>query len=203
MSNTYYCPKSQFTFTKEELDNEEWRPVMGFEGLYSVSNLGRIKRDARVQYQYNSKADRIVAVHYSERLRKHGRAAGYHHVVLSSRGGPLVGRQVHRLVLESFIGPRPEGKQCRHLNGNPDDNRLVNLTWGTPAENMMDRDRHGNTNRGEDHPQAILTEAIVRDIKTRYAAGGITQKELADEYGISRPYANQLIHGRKWSHVTL
>lgn len=52
-------------------------------------------------------------------------------------------RLVHRLVLETFVGPRPSGFECRHLNGNPIDNRLENLAWGTPEENLNDKIKHG------------------------------------------------------------
>ena len=52
-------------------------------------------------------------------------------------------RLVHRLVLEAFVGPRPEGMVARHLNGDPGDNRLENLAWGTQSENNYDKVRHG------------------------------------------------------------
>lgn len=49
---------------------------------------------------------------------------------------------VHRLVLEAFVGPRPDGMECRHLDGDPANNRLANLAWGSPVENASDRKRH-------------------------------------------------------------
>lgn len=51
-------------------------------------------------------------------------------------------RYVHHLVLETFVGPRPEGMEARHLNGDYSDNRLQNLAWGTKAQNMQDRIKH-------------------------------------------------------------
>ena len=57
-------------------------------------------------------------------------------------------RPIHALVMESFEGPRPSGAEIRHLNGNPLDNRLSNLRYGTKSENMLDAVRHGT------HPQA-------------------------------------------------
>lgn len=50
---------------------------------------------------------------------------------------------VHHLVLETFVGPRRNGMECRHLNGDPADNRLCNLAWGTREENVRDAIRHG------------------------------------------------------------
>lgn len=55
-------------------------------------------------------------------------------------------RTIHRLVLETYVGPCPEGMQCRHLNGNQFDNRFENLCWGTPSENVRDTIQHGTYN---------------------------------------------------------
>jgi hypothetical protein len=59
---------------------------------------------------------------------------------------------VHRLVLEAFVGPRPPGHLCRHLNGVPDDNRVENLAWGTPKENGEDAVRHREMKAERKHP---------------------------------------------------
>jgi len=69
------------------------------------------------------------------------------HSFATKKRGPVYQRfrrhYVHQLVLETFVGPRPEGRQCRHLNGNSLDNRLENLSWGTASEDNYDRVRHG------------------------------------------------------------
>jgi hypothetical protein len=58
---------------------------------------------------------------------------------------------VHSLVILAFVGPRPDGEQVRHLNGNPADNRLTNLAYGTQSQNQQDSLRHGT------HAQAAKT----------------------------------------------
>lgn len=73
------------------------------------------------------------------RLRPHQQHRGHCAVDL----GRKATRFVHRLVLEAFVGPCPEGQQCRHLDGNPLNNQLSNLAWGTPRENHADSVRHG------------------------------------------------------------
>ena len=67
------------------------------------------------------------------------------HVLVSLQSGYKVRTKklVHRLVLETFVGPCPDGMETRHLNGDPSDNRLANLAWGTPKENHTDKVRHG------------------------------------------------------------
>jgi hypothetical protein len=66
---------------------------------------------------------------------------GYQNVLLS-QGGRSKRVYVHRVVLEAFVGPCPEGMQACHCNGNPTDNRLENLRWDTPLENQADRYHH-------------------------------------------------------------
>ena len=104
---------------------ERWRDVVGWEGLYEVSNLGRVRRCG--------KPPRRTTV---------GRQ-GYP-VVSLNRPGMQCTRTVHALVLEAWHGPRPEGWGARHLNSNRLDPRASNLRWGTAQENAQDRLRRGS-----------------------------------------------------------
>ena len=105
---------------------ERWLPIPGWEGLYDVSSLGRVRSHYR--------GGRI--------LRPWPDADGYLRVSLS-RGGVQTIYRVHRLVLLAFAGPGEPGEEVRHLNGDATDNRADNLAWGTPAENKRDQVRHG------------------------------------------------------------
>jgi NUMOD4 motif/HNH endonuclease len=121
------------------LDTEEWRPVVGWESFYRVSNLGRIRSLDRAIIRSNGTPRRYSGRQLSP---ARNRTTGYMFVCMKGDG-----RQqhapVHRLVLLAFVGPAPDGMECRHLNGVPDDNRLPNLAWGTHTENMQDVVRHG------------------------------------------------------------
>lgn len=117
---------------------EIWKPVVGYEGLYEVSDQGRVKTVARTVIRSNGRTHSI-----RERVRSASpNHKGYLKVTLT-KDGSLRTRTVHTLVLEAFVGARPAGQECRHLNGNPADPRLENLTWGTPRENAADRIGHG------------------------------------------------------------
>jgi hypothetical protein len=118
--------------------NETWRPVVGFEGLYEVSDQGRVRTLGRVDARGRRRQARLL---------KTGRSArGYVQVGLTPRGA---GNEVeaartfyvHSLVLEAFVGPRPEGMDACHGNDVPWDNRLVNLRWDTRFANFVDRVR--------------------------------------------------------------
>ena len=108
---------------------------------------------------------------------------------------------VHRLVLEAFVGPCPADMECRHLNGNPADNRLENLAWGTHRQNQADRIAHGTLPFGVTHPLAKLTEEQVRAIRAEYAAGGITQPALGAKYGVSGSTIGDIVRRETWGHL--
>lgn len=116
---------------------EEWRPVVGYEGLYEVSDRGAVRSIDRVI------ARREHTVTYKGRLLKprHMAPMGYETVGLSKNGRPRT-IFVHVIVLEAFVGPRPDGMVSCHNNGDPNDNCPSNLRWDTQASNMRDRYMH-------------------------------------------------------------
>lgn len=128
---------------------------------------------------------------------KHG-----HKTVVLYAGGRRTRRDlwIHRLVLEAFVGPCPDGMECRHLNGNPADNRLENLCWGTHAENMRDRVSHGTSNQGERNGRAKLSRSEVVLIK-RLSKSGTPTNSLAKMFQVSRTAVYDIVNRRKWKHV--
>lgn len=115
------------------LPGEEWRPVVGWEGYYEVSNQGRVKSLPRITEG---------GTHLHGRLRQpamQGRGNPYWQVHLMRDGVPWYRVAVHRLVLESFVGPCPEGMEACHANGNGFDNRVENLRWDTHENNMAEQ----------------------------------------------------------------
>lgn len=122
---------------------EEWRPVVGYEGYYEVSDQGRVRSLGRVMRYGNQKypnRQRFVRGRFMTRTPN---VRGGHLYVSLMVEGQIKSKAVHVLVAEAFLGPRPEGLQVRHINGVPADCRLSNLAWGTQSENMADRVRHG------------------------------------------------------------
>lgn len=127
-----------------ETSEERWLPVRGEEGRYEVSDQGRVRSldryiDAAASTNGRSPAYRKS---YPGRVLKLYQRNGYWCVFLG-RGRP--NESVAWLVLEAFVGvrPPPPGDQARHLNDVKDDNRAVNLAWGTQSENMRDAVRNG------------------------------------------------------------
>jgi len=115
-------------------------------------------------------------------------------------GQPPECQKVHRLLLFTFVGEQPEGMECRHLNGDPSDNRIKNLRWGTPKENSQDCMRHGRFPRGEIHGKAKLTNHDVLDIRRRVRAGE-KQSNLAREFGVRETNISAIILRQTWRHL--
>jgi hypothetical protein len=95
---------------------------------------------------------------------------GYHYVCLRTDGAKKT-FAVHRLVLEAFIGPCPEGKQVAHQDGNPRNNCVMNLRWASAKENIDDRRRHGRTAVGERNGSSKLDRHAVNTIRRMKDAG--------------------------------
>lgn len=111
-------------------------------------------------------------------------------------------KKVASLVLIAWVGPRPPGMECRHLNGDRTDSRLENLSWGTKAENEEDRRRHGKTRRGELHGFAKLSEAQVAEIKRRLIRGD-RQVDIARDFGVIQAHVSRIKRGIVWNHVNI
>lgn len=117
---------------------EQWKPVVGYESLYEVSDLGRVRSVDRRVPTSNGHYRRFR----SKILNPYVRPNGYLIVSLSQDGKERAAR-VHALVLAAFVGPKPVDMECLHGNGIRDDNRIHNLRYGTRSDNMQDALKHG------------------------------------------------------------
>ena len=151
----------------------QWAWVHGYEDLYEVSNTGDVRRGVRV-------------------LKQQTTHDGYHRLTLSKKN-VRKNVTVHRLVLEAFRGPCPEGMQCAHKNGKRDDNRLVNLRWATPESNQKDR---------------ITTKTVgykltPNEVLEVFSLRGVAPySKVAQQFGISKSLVHNIWSGYRWSRVT-
>jgi hypothetical protein len=160
---------------------ETWKSVVGYEGFYEVSNAGQIR---------NILTGKLKKFTHDKQKRRP--------FVGLWRNNKLRIIYPHKAVLEAFVGPRPQGMEACHNNGDPFDNRLENLRWDTTRNNQLDRIKHGTSNRGERCATAKLTEAQVRAIlvDTRL------QREIAADYGVRENTISRIKSGKRWSHIT-
>lgn len=183
-------------------DTTIWKDIPGYEGLYQVSNTGLVRRS---DHDIHKNPGSIASIHKDRK--------GY--LNLKLRTGlyePWRHCKVHRLVAAAFIGECPLGYVVNHKNGVRDDNRPENLEYMTPKENthhgihVLGSDFTFNggkniaDNRGVNAHSAKLDDEKVRQIRS-LAASGIKQKEIALQFGITRPSVSMIVNHKTWRHV--
>lgn len=167
--------------------DEIWRDIPGYEGRYQASDHGRIRSlDQLVRCGNGGKGTRLCK---GRVLRPAGQQSDPHLRVTLGNKAPSA--LVHVLVALTFIGPRPEGCDVRHLDGDPQNNRADNLAYGTRRENILDVYRTGR-------PWRKLTTDQVLDIRNRLAAGE-KGRVLAHEYGVKEACISAIKTGRTYS----
>jgi hypothetical protein len=160
-----------------------WRNIPSFPN-YDASDEGEIRSKPR-------RGTRCGGI-----LRPSVCRFGYCMVYLSVKSKKYT-RRLHRLVLEAFVGPCPDGMETRHLNGVSTDNRLCNLVWGTPSENQRDKDAHGTQLRGVRSLSTKLTEAQVEAIRADHRP----QRTVAAEYGVDGSVICRIRRRKSWPHI--
>ncbi len=171
------------------------RVVVGFPG-YVISREGKIWSS---RLGRNQAGDPRTPVLRSIALIKNNH--GHLFVHLYRGNGIKHKRYIHRLVAEAFIGPCPEGMECRHLDGDPANNNSDNLAWGTKIENQADRILHGTSNKGTRNGQSKLTESEVIEIRVAYRKGNISQEALGKLYDVSGGAVSRIINKKHYADV--
>lgn len=177
-----------------KIDGEKrmtWVTIPGFDH-YEVSDYGEVRSLDRWSGEAGKKPyflrGRVMKIKFD--------ANGYARVNLC-RKGKKIGRTVHSLVAEAFLGPRPERHEVCHFDGNPSNNCLTNLRYDTCSGNNADKLRHGTHRVGAQHPLARLTPSSVEYIRDAVNAGR-TKQSLALELGVSRSHVSRIASKRKW-----
>jgi hypothetical protein len=171
---------------------EEWRDVVGYEGFYQVSDLGRVRSLDRLD---------SLGRPVRGRIRKQiFQTAGYLSLYLS-RDGINSMRLVHQIVLETFVGPRPnETFDACHENDDKTNNTLKNLRWDTKKENNADRVRNGIHQNGERNPGAKLNKTDIERIRD-LCANGVSHQKTAFWIGTTRANVGCIMRGETWKRA--
>ena len=175
--------------------NEVWHPVVGYEGLFEVSDQGRVRS---VATQVKSKGGSFRS--RPSRLLSPSQWRGYLRVTLF-RDGVRKYTQVHQLVAAAFIGPCPVGQQVRHGVLGKAVNTPENLSYGTCWENHQDQIRDGSTQRGTKHHKSKLTDADVLEIY-QLAQKPRQGSALARRFNVSTSSISAIKLGKSWSWLT-
>lgn len=168
---------------------EYWKPAVGYEGIYEVSNVGSICR-----------------LHRHQQFRAYGHlkptinpVTGYLQMYLRKDGVPTT-FTVHRIVADAHLGPRPIGDiTINHINGCKTKNWVSNFEYLTRGDNLRHARANGIWPLGERHAFSIMKNEDVLNI--RRLAQTIPQNEIAKQYGVSKQCINKIVLRRTWNHL--
>lgn len=168
---------------------EIWKPVKGYEGLYEVSNEGRVKSLDKVITEKTGMKKRMAG-----RIMKPAGFGKYTGVVLC-KDGDQTKQYIHRLVAMNFLEtPTPERYFVNHKDLDKNNNHTSNLEWVTPSENLMHARIAGVLKiNGEDNYNCKLTDQEVDEIRDLYDSGVYRQFELSEIYGIGRMQISRIV----------
>lgn len=132
-----------------------------------------------------------------------GTATSYPYLKVNlCQDGKVCTREIHRIVLETFVGPRPDGMVACHSPDREKTNcNLDNLRWDTRLDNFLDAVTDNTASVGEKMPTAKLKNEWIPIIRKRYASGEVTQSQLGREYGVSRRVIGFVVNYRTYRFI--
>lgn len=181
--------------------NEEWRAVKGYEGLYEVSSIGRVRsldREAHCMTRWGSSCLKKTK---GRILREWKSGSGYANVGLNVDGG-MARMQIHRLVADAFVGDA-NGRHVNHRDGNKLNNCESNLEYVTPRENTAHAMQTGLMRReGEDNPSVRYSADQIRHAHS-LVVGGATYAEVSEQTGLKVGAIVSACIGKTWKSLGL
>ena len=170
--------------------NEYWKPIPGFEGLYEVSDQGRVK----------SLLGRVRPKGHILKPIPHANDYLYVSLYRDHQGYPY---HIARLVLQAFVGEPIDVIYVNHKNLDRTDNRLCNLEWVTPKQNAQHALANGAypNQKGVHNPSSKLVPEDVREIRRLYALGGHSYATIGKKFGVTNWAIRDVIKRRNWKHV--
>jgi len=193
------------------MENEIWKDINGYEGLYQISSLGRVKSFAKVKTGKRPSRGYYCGREIYMSICDNGR--GYMFVSIRC-GSKKKNKYIHRLLAQHFI-PNPQNKpQVNHINGIKSDNRIENLEWVTERENAIHAFKNGylhqlpkmqklasEATRGEQNTRSILKDIDIPIIFKMNKAGHI-QSSIAKHFGVCRATIGYVLNRKTWNHVS-
>ena len=175
---------------------EIWKDVVGFDGIYKISSLGRLKSVERVIERKNN--SNYVQ---SEKIINGSNHNGYLFTTLR-KNNKKAQKFIHVLVAESFLGEKPNGFDVCHSDGNRLNNCINNLRYGTRSDNVKDSIKHRThytpfRKKGSERSYAKINEEIAKEIKN----SNESSTKLSKKFNVSRALISGIRRNKNWNHV--
>lgn len=194
VSGTFLFMEQQYT------DTELWMDIKDYEGIYQISNHGRVKSLARVFTKNVTKRKEIMTVSMPEMIRVN--SIKHYPQISLWRNGKAKWITIHRLVAMHFVhNPDPENYNCvLHKDDNPQNPHWSNLTWGTQSQNILDCVKKGRGFNGIRNGNSKLSEANVHEIR-KMLNDGITSRKIGKKFGVSKLPILSIKNNKTWQHL--
>lgn len=179
---------------------ETWKPVIGYEGIYEISNTGLVKSLSRNKHCGHEMSkpqitkERILTIR-TDRL-------GYTRVKLSKNGVSKL-LYLHRLIAKAFIENPKSSKEVNHIDGDKSNNEISNLEWCTRSENLKHAFKNGlkRAKKGEENNKAKLNVTEVKEIRKLYNTGKYTQVNIAKTFNVTSATISGIVNFNTWKEV--
>ncbi|QJT70467.1 hypothetical protein [Microcystis phage MaeS] len=176
---------------------EIWLDIIGYEGQYQISNLGKVRSLDRIDTRGYNQKGRILRIKFTKNT-------GYATVSLSS-GSQVVQHRVHQLVAKHFVQNPYNKRVVNHIDGDKKNNNYDNLEWNTHSENNKHAIDNGlrNSSKGEKHGKSKLTKNDVIFIRSNYDPSNeeLNAQSLADKFGVKKRAIFGVILKETWKHI--
>ena len=187
-----------------KLNEEVWKDVKGYEGIYKVSNFGRVKSLDREVAPNNR-----VPYWRKGKICKQSKSNLGYMTVGFTVNNVKVNKYVHRLVAEAFITNVNNYPQVNHIDCDKTNNRINNLEWCTNSQNQIHASKNGLNKlhlhrvaySGEKNGRSLLTKEQVLEIKQKYIPYKYSAKKLAQEYNVSESCITHILNNTSWKEI--
>lgn len=195
VSGVFYVMKPKYN------DPELWADIEDYEGIYQISNHGRIKTLARVFTKKVARREEIISVSTPEFIRNNANSPSKTYPQISLwKEGSAKWCLIHRLVAKYFV-PNPNNYEyVLHKGDNPQNPHWSTLEWGTQSQNILDCVKRGRGFKGVKNGNAKLTEENVIAIR-KMLNDGVSSPKIAKHFGVSKMPILAIKNNKTWNHL--
>lgn len=175
-----------------------WKWIPGYEGSFKAHSKGKFKRTRNIVISRKCGKEGLYPrrIVFPKGPIKLSKGKVYPRVRLTTEKSSKLWK-AHHLILITFQGPCPEGKEARHLDDDPSNLRNSNLKWGTRKQNMRDASRNGKLTGGRGGFK--LNRKKAEKVRRLFKTGNYTKKQLGDLFGVTYYTIIEITKGRTWT----